>query len=279
MYSVKPRGATLRFPGSRLFYSWAIFAFLSASSLCLSGCGTRSLFRVRPNKAESFAFDHDELASSFAVDQVLAPVPPITSTLKAGQWVALSVREPNGTPIELRRYKVISADRSTIALEIEILPVTQKLPDLYYYELQNFPLTYRVDSTRDELDSILARVRFRSRKTKKEEFDVQETPFKELKDAPRFLHEVLWIGFREGELRTGPCSVGRIRSKRCSFFVSRVELPGESSTWEVVGHPSVPITQFLLKKSASEVQRVIQFGDSGAESILLQERSVPEYLR
>lgn len=279
MYSVNPRGATPCFPESRLFCGWAILAFLIVNSLFLSGCGTRSLFRVRPNKAESFAFERAELASAFATDQVLPPVPPITPTLKSGQWVALSVREPDGTPIELRRYKVISADRSTIALEIEILPVTHKLPDLYYYELQNFPLTYRVDSTRDELDTILARVRFRSRKTKKEEFDTEETPFKELKDAPRFLHEILWIGFREGELQTGPCSVGRIRSKRCSFFVSRVELPGESTTWEVVSHPAVPITQFLLKKSSSEIQRVIQFGNSGAESNLLRERTVPEYLK
>lgn len=251
--------------------------------LMSTGCGHRSILRERPNKAQEFAFDQDEIAQSFASDLELPALPPTTPKLRTGMWVTLSVREPNGRPIEFRKYKVLKATPLRVFLEVEIKYVTRSLPDITYYQIENYPLTYRIDSTEDELKSIFSRVRLRKRIYKNEEFDPVETPPIELRDTPNFLHEILFIGARRPETNLGlrmlPCRVGRIFSKKCSLFSSKVDLPEETSKWDVIAHPSIPLLQFLQKSDPGEVQTVIQFGHSGADSELLRKKHIPDFLK
>ncbi len=187
--------------------------------------------------------------------------------LKVGQWVKVVTEFKTGVQDKnFLIYKVIKIQGNLVKMEIESMNASNLEPKILQYEIENYPMDYKIALSKKEINKLVDKMVIKQMKIKVGENPVEELSKAYLPMAKGLLKNLFISGHQTGEAQKSDCSSEYLSSELCHIFDFEASLLGSSFKGKTYAHSEVPIVGFLKMISEQSETKVINFGLTGAKA-------------
>jgi hypothetical protein len=222
-----------------------------------------------PSKKNLEAFEKKITDEKLKDTQELKASKDTRLALKKGQWVKVVTHYlGKNQDKHYLTYKVLNVSGNKITMEIESLNASNLKLNVLQYEIENYPIGKKINSTKEEISKLVEKMKINKMRIRNGDLPAEEISKAYMPMAKGLIKSLFISGYQVGTVKEGPCQSPYLKSAKCYISQFQASVLGREISGTSQAHSEIPILGFIKSVSEESESIVINFGNEGAKSSL-----------